>query len=295
MIRFSRIRDLIALAEKEQQPLSYCICQYEAERSQSTIQQVRQQMLANLLVMKEAVAAGLTGQERSASGLSGGDARRLLDRLQDRTMLCGQQAGRAGAYALAVSEVNAAMGRIVACPTAGSCGIIPGALLAAAEALQASDDTLVDALFTSAGIGMVIAEHASISGAQGGCQAECGSAAAMAAGAVVELAGGTPEQIGHALAFALKSTLGLVCDPVAGLVEVPCVKRNAFGALQALMAADMALAGIKSVIPADEVIDAMYQIGQAIPVSLRETSGGGLAKTPTAQAIEERLYTNEMT
>ncbi len=240
--------------------------------------------------MNEAIQSGLTGREKSASGLVGGDASRLVQRLEDGQTLSGSTIGKAAAYAMAVNEVNAAMGKIVACPTAGSCGIVPGVLLAAAEALQASDDELIDALFTSAGIGIVIAENASISGAQGGCQAECGSAAAMAAGATVELAGGTPEQIGHAVALALKSILGLVCDPVAGLVEVPCVKRNAFGAMQAILAADMAMAGIKSVIPVDEVIDAMNQIGLALPASLKETSEAGLAKTPTAKAIEERLY-----
>lgn len=293
MIRFTRIRDLVALAGEKQVPISAIVEQYEIERSQLPAEEIHQTMLDNLQVMREAVASGLTGTEKSASGLVGGDANRLLNRMEQGCTLGGGAMNRAAAYALAVNEINAAMGRIVACPTAGSCGIVPGVILAAAESLQCSDEQLVAALFTSAGIGVVIAENASISGAKGGCQAECGSAAAMAAGAVVEMAGGTPDQVSHALALALKSTLGVVCDPVAGLVEVPCVKRNAFGAVQALLAADMALAGITSVIPADEVIDAMHQIGLLIPKSLRETSEAGLAKTPTALQIEKRLHGKE--
>jgi L-serine dehydratase len=198
-------------------------------------------------------------------------------------------AARAASYALAISEVNANMGLIVACPTAGSCGIVPAALFSAAESLTRDDNALIDALFTAPGIGMVIAENATVAGAVGGCQAECGAAAAMAAGAVVEMAGGTPRQSGEALALALKNMLGLVCDPVAGLVEVPCVKRSAFAAVHALLSAEMALAGIESVIPADEVIDAMYQIGLLMPKSLRETSQGGLAKTLTGIRISQRL------
>ena len=294
MIRFAYIRDLIELASKQEQPISAIVRQYEIDRSQSTEDQIQQAMKANLRVMREAVTTGLQGKEKSASGLIGGDASRLFQRMEQGQTVSGQSIARAAAYALAVSEVNAVMGRIVACPTAGSCGILPGALLAAAELLNASDEQVINALFTAAGIGVVIAENASISGAQGGCQAECGSAAAMAAGAIVEMAGGTPMQVGHALALALKSTLGLVCDPVAGLVEVPCVKRNAFGAVQAVLAADLALSGVESVIPADEVIAAMYEIGLAMPSSLRETSQAGLAKTKAAKAIEERIYGKQL-
>lgn len=290
MGRFSRIAELVALAQQQQRSVGYIVWQYETERSQRPSQEIWNQMHLNLAVMREAVQSGLASREKSLSGLVGGDAARMKDRLQGGSTLCGSAVYKAAAYALAVSEVNAGMGRIVACPTAGSCGIVPGALLAIGEELGCDDETLVQALFTTAGIGLVIAENASISGAKGGCQAECGAAAAMAAGAIVEMAGGTPRQVGHALALALKNMLGLVCDPVAGLVEVPCVKRNAFGAVHALVAADMALAGIESVIPADEVIDAMYQIGLVMPKTLRETSEGGLARTPTAVAIEKRLF-----
>lgn len=290
MIRFHSISDLVALAEERRQPMSAIVQDFEIQRSQQSAQEIRNSMSASLRVMREAIAAGVRNREKSASGLTGGDAGLLMGYLATGRSLCGSSMGRAAAYALAVSEVNACMGRIVACPTAGSCGILPGALISVAESYNADDDAIMQGLFTAAGIGMVIAKNASISGAQGGCQAECGSAAAMAAGALVELAGGNPAQVSEALAMALKSVLGLVCDPVAGLVEVPCVKRNAFGAVQAVLAADMALAGIKSMIPADEVIEAMYKIGLALPVSLKETSQAGLAKTPTAKKIEKQLY-----
>ena len=196
---------------------------------------------------------------------------------------------KVAARAIAVAEVNASMGRIVAAPTAGACGVLPGVLLTVQEILKASEEDMVMTLFTAAGIGMIIAERASISGAEGGCQAEIGAASAMAAGAAVELAGGRPEETSHAAAIALKNFLGLVCDPVAGLVEVPCIKRNAIGAMIAVTAAEMALAGIKSAIPLDEVIDTMASIGRLMPCSLKETAQGGLAISPTGQRIKE-LY-----
>lgn len=246
----------------------------------------------SLQVMKESVQRGLAGNERSVSGLAGGDARRLNEARITGKTLAGDGTILAVSRALAAAEVNACMGRIVAAPTAGSCGVLPGVLLTVAERLGKSDDDLVRALFTAAGFGMIIAQKASISGAAGGCQAECGSAAAMAAAAGAELAGGSPEQSAHAAAIALKSMLGLVCDPVAGLVEVPCVKRNGMAAALALAAIDMALAGIESAIPVDEVIEAMGQVGRALPESLRETAGGGLAATPAARQIEARMQKN---
>ncbi|MGI6091644.1 MAG: L-serine ammonia-lyase, iron-sulfur-dependent, subunit alpha [Veillonellaceae bacterium] len=288
-IQFTRIDELIAIANSLQKPISSIVLESEAQRSDRQPNDIWTDMKTSLLVMRDAVNEGLAQTDKSFSGLVGGDANRLINRINASTLLTGVTSSRAAAYALAVSEVNAGMGKVVACPTAGSCGILPGALLAAGEILNADDDDLVRGLFTAAGIGIVIAENASIAGAIGGCQAECGSAAAMAAGAIADIAGGTPEQVSHALALALKNLLGLVCDPVAGLVEVPCVKRNAFGAAHALLAAEMSLAGIESVIPADEVIGAMHQIGLTIPRSLRETSEGGLAKTPTGCSITTRL------
>lgn len=288
-INFTSINEMLLLAETMKKPLSDVVLQFEMQRSEMSFEEVWSSMAMNLEVMRDAVKQGLSQTERSFSGLVGGDASRLMKYAETSNSLTSVVSSKAASYALAVSEVNAGMGKVVACPTAGSCGILPGAMLAVGECLNLNDETLIRGLFTSAGIGMVIAENASIAGATGGCQAECGTAAAMAAGAVTEMAGGTPEQVSHALALALKNLLGLVCDPVAGLVEVPCVKRNAFGAAHALLASEMALAGVKSVIPADEVISAMHHIGLSIPKSLRETSEGGLAKTPTALRITERL------
>lgn len=246
-------------------------------------------MQKTLQVMQEAIEYGMTGV-RSTGGLVGGDGLRLKEWQNHTTAsLMGKLAGKAAAYALAANEANAAMGRICAAPTAGSSGVLPAVLQALAEERQFDEGKLGLALVTAGAIGMVIASRASLAGAEGGCQAECGSAAAMAAGAVVDLMGGTPEQVGHAVALALKNLLGLVCDPVAGLVEVPCVKRNAGSAMIALLAAEMALAGIQSVIPVDEVIDAMNEVGQSLPPSLRETAKGGLAVTPTGLACAERI------
>ena len=192
--------------------------------------------------------------------------------------------------ALAVSELNAAMGRIVAAPTAGSCGILPAAIVTMQEEYSLDEYDCVMALFTASAVGMVIGNNASLAGASGGCQAECGSASAMAAAAIVELAGGTPQMSGEACAIAIKNILGLVCDPVAGLVEIPCIKRNAGGVTTAFMAAELALAGITSHIPADETILAMKRIGDTMPASLRETAEGGLAMTPTGQALNTRVF-----
>lgn len=289
MNHFSTFSELIALAEEQHRPLSDIVVDYEIYKQQTNKEQIWREMDYRLTVMTEAVHKGEHSREKSLSGMVGEDAARFGDYLKTSSIL-GATARKAMLYALAVSEVNAAMGRIVASPTAGSCGILPGALLAAAEALECSREQIVAGLFTAAGVGMIINEQATLAGALGGCQAECGSAAAMAAAAVVEMAGGTPRQAGQALALALKNLLGLVCDPVAGLVEVPCVKRNAFGAVHALVAAEMALSGIESVIPPDEVITASYEIGCLMPKSLRETSEAGLAKTPTGRAIEAKIY-----
>jgi L-serine dehydratase len=208
--------------------------------------------------------------------------------------LLGEPAAQAMTYALAVSEVNASMGRIVATPTAGSCGIIPGAFVSAQERFGWSDDHMVAGLFCAGAIGYVIANNSFVSGAEGGCQAEVGSAIGMAAGALVELRGGTAVQAIHAVGLALKNTLGLICDPVGGLVEIPCIVRNGFGAVTALAAADMALAGVRSVIPSDEVIQVMLEVGSGMPEKHRETAKGGLAQTPTGRQIMRKLYGKEI-
>jgi len=241
-----------------------------------------------LSVMKDAIKTGLDKDLRSSSGMSGGNAYRMKSAI-DSGKLEDNVFNRAVAYALATSETNACMGKIVAAPTAGASGVLPAVLIAAAETYAISDDKVVDALYLAGEIGMRIAKMASLSGAECGCQAECGSATAMAAAAMVFLMDGTNMQSENAAALALKSLLGLVCDPVAGLVEVPCVKRNANCTSIAITSANMALAGIESFIPLDEVILAMKQIGQSMPSDLKETAQGGCAATETGKRLQIRF------
>lgn len=278
--------DYIQLAKQKGRKIGEIVLAEQAEQSEKPETELRERMAQNLRVMREAVSIGLAQNRKSLSGLVGGDARKVEALRHSGKSLIGDRVSGAIARALAVVEVNASMGKIVAAPTAGSCGVLPAVLLTVEEALNVTEEELVTALFTSAGIGMIIADRANVSGAEGGCQAEIGSAAGMAAAAAVELAGGSPEDTAHAAAIAMKSFLGLVCDPVAGLVEVPCVKRNATAATVALAAAEMVLAGMKSAIPLDEVIDAMNEIGKQMPCSLRETAQGGLAITPTGRRIQ---------
>lgn len=288
---FKSVGQMVKLAEEKGCPISTVVLEKEAQAKEMSVEQLRQQMERNWSVMVEAMERGLKEDISSVSGLTGGDAKKLYQaHLSGTGLLSGDPVMLAVARALAVAEVNAAMGRIVAAPTAGSCGIIPGVLATVAELKDSSRAQIIDSLFTAAGIGAVIAQNASISGAEGGCQAECGSAAAMAAGAAVELAGGKPSQVAHAAAIALKNILGLVCDPVAGLVEVPCIKRNAMGAANAMLAANLALVGIESKIPVDEVIMAMKEVGDSLPATLKETACGGLANTPTARILERQLF-----
>lgn len=283
---YKTLHELMEQAAAQQMSLSEIVMRHEMETSEETEENVRALMASRIDVFHESIQAGLEDKGKSVSGLVGGDAEKLL---QSQAKLLGPLARKAAVYALAVSEANAKMFKIVACPTAGSCGIVPAVMMAAAEELDIDKEVCVNALFTAAGIGAVVARNASVAGAVGGCQAECGTAAAMGAAAVAEMAGGSNDEIMQAFALCMKNTLGLACDPVAGLVEVPCVKRNACYAVLAITAAEMALAGIKSVIPPDEVVEAMAEIGRLMPVALKETSDGGLAKTPTGRAIAERL------
>ncbi|QXM05914.1 L-serine ammonia-lyase, iron-sulfur-dependent, subunit alpha [Crassaminicella indica] len=262
----------------------------EIENTGKSKAEIFNDMKKNLIVMKAAVKDGLYEDIKSVSGLVGGDAKRLRKRYEKERTVSGKRMNKAVASAMAVLEVNASMGQIVAAPTAGSSGIIPGALITVGEDFNFNDDDLVKALFTAAAIGYIITRNATVSGAEGGCQAETGAAAAMAASAIVELLGGSPEQALHAASMTIKNILGLVCDPIAGLVESPCVKRNAIGTANAFISADMALAGIKSIIPFDEVVEAMYKVGRSLPCELRETAQGGLAKTPTGIKIEEEIF-----
>lgn len=287
-ISYHSLNELIALADSKRWKLSELVWNDQAAQLEVPREKLLAAMRRRLAVMGESVRNGLASERLSASGLSGGDAAKM-ERFALRGGSWFREMDAVLAKALAAAEQNAAMGRICAAPTAGSCGILPAVLLTAMEGRGLSEEETAMALFTASGIGMVIADRASISGAEGGCQAECGSAAAMAAGALTELEGGTPGMVGNACAFALKAVLGLVCDPVAGLVEVPCVKRNAMGAVQALAASELALAGVESKIPVDEVIDAMREVGGLLPQSLRETAQGGLAATKTAKMYSERM------
>ena len=285
------VETLIQLAHENHSSIGLAMVKQEAAAKQCTEAEVLQQMNKNCQVMKESIATGIKAPQRSKGGLIGGEGRKVYDYCRSgEKLLSGSNVMEAVSYALAVAEVNATMGRIVACPTAGSCGIVPGVLKKIQELEQLTDEQIAVALRTCAGFGMVIAYRASVSGAVGGWQAECGAAAAMAAAAAVELRNGTPEQAGEACAMGLKNVMGLVCDPVAGLVEVPCAKRNALGASLAMVMADLALAGVTSVIPADEVITAMGAVGRSLPDSLRETARGGLAVTPTGLKLHQKIF-----
>jgi len=275
-------------AEARGLSLSQATLEAEARDQGRTVEDIRGALARALAVMRGAVARGMTGDLRSSSGLVGGDAAKL------RTGPAGPLAGTPFrdvlARALAVQEVNAAMGVIVAAPTAGGAGVLPAVLTGLADARGIPDERVVDALATAGLIGAVVAQRASLSGAEGGCQAETGAAAGMAAGAATEMLGGSPSQAGHAVALAQQGTLGLVCDPLGGLVELPCVFRNATGAAIAMAAIEMALAGVTFAIPADEVIDTMGEIGRSMDVRYRETAGGGLAATPTGRRLaKERI------
>jgi L-serine dehydratase len=286
---FRNVAELVSFAEQHQVKIAEIMIRQEIEVTGLSRDEVIAKMDQNLTVMERAIERGLNGV-KSRTGLTGGDAVLLQNYIKRGKSLTGTLLLDAVSKAVATNEVNAAMGIICATPTAGSAGVVPGTLFAVKEKLNPTRQEMIEFLFTAAAFGFVVANNASISGAAGGCQAEVGSASGMAAAAIVEMAGGTPKQSAEAMAITLKNMLGLVCDPVAGLVEVPCVKRNAMGASNALTAADMALAGITSRIPCDEVIGAMYSIGQTMPASLRETAEGGLAATPTGRRLEAEIF-----
>jgi L-serine dehydratase len=286
---YNSVGTLAEAAEARHTSISALVLEEQSDSIGVSKTQVYTAMLDKLRVMRAAAAEGVQPGVKSTSGITGGDGRRMMD-YACGTPLSGTFCAKAVARAIAVAEYNAGMGKIVAAPTAGSCGIIPGAILTLLEEGGVNETDVVMGLITAGAIGMVITNQASIAGAEGGCQAECGAASAMAAAVIVEAKGGPPLAVAHAVAMALKMQLGLVCDPVAGLVEVPCVKRNAGGVSIAITAATMALAGIKSVIPVDEVIDALREVGDALPATLKETGIGGLAGTPTGLAIKKRVF-----
>lgn len=289
-LKYLSIAELVDQATAQGARISQIVLRDQAEQMDTEPQVLFRKMRENYHVMQESIQKGADPDIKSTSGLTGGDAWKLYSVYEKKKSLTGSFMAGAMWRALAVSELNAAMGRIVAAPTAGSCGILPAAIVTMQEEYSLDEYDCIMALFTASAIGMVIGNNASLAGASGGCQAECGSASAMAAAAIVELAGGTPQMSGEACAIAIKNILGLVCDPVAGLVEIPCIKRNAGGVTTAFMAAELALAGITSHIPADETILAMKRIGDTMPASLRETAEGGLAMTPTGQALNTRVF-----
>jgi L-serine dehydratase len=282
-------RELLENAKALGSKLSVVVIKAESEASGKSEEELMEDMREILHVMMESTEKGMREELRTMGGLIGGDAKKVKAYSGSKT-LCGTIINRAMARALSASEVNASMGRIVAAPTAGSCGILPASIITTAEVLNVGEDEMILSLFTAAGIGQIIAKRATLSGAEGGCQAECGSAAAMAAAAVVEMAGGDPQASLDGATIAIKNVLGLVCDPVAGLVECPCAKRNASGVVNAMLSADLALAGVKSIISFDEVIGAMSRVGSAMDIELKETALGGLAATPTGIDLRRHLF-----
>ncbi len=289
MIKPDNFKDFLALAEKENKKL-YEICQkYEADSLEIAQEEIRDRVKIVLDAMKDAIKKGLNSKEKSSSGLSGDDCAKLIERYKKGKSLFSKTCQKVLTYSLATIEQNARMGKIAACPTAGSCGIVPSVIVAMAEAMDFDEEIQINALITAGFIGEVVSEKLALAGAVAGCQSECGVAAAMAAAALAEMCGATNEQILNAAALTLKNILGLVCDPVAGLVEVPCVKRNAFLSVYAVTGAELALAGIQSVIPIDEIVEAMKQVGDMISPKLKESSEAGLAVTPTGLKITYEL------
>ena len=289
MATLDSIQDILNQVEETGKPFWEIVLDYDMEERQVSREQSISKMLYTFKTMREA-AESYTGTRKSVSGLVGGDGLKMRQYAQSGHAITDGFISEVIAEALSMAESNACMCRIVAAPTAGACGVMPAVLLPLCRRNDYSQQQILEALYVACGIGAVIATKASIAGATGGCQAEIGTASAMAAGALVCLRGGNNQQIGHAVAMAIKNLMGLVCDPVAGLVEIPCVKRNVIGALNAVSAADMALAGIESRIPVDEVIDAMGEVGRRMPVEFRETALGGLAATPTGKAVKKRMF-----
>ena len=280
---FKKAAELLSLCKEYDKPISQIMMDRECEMTEKPLDEIRSRMAVSLQIMKDATKEAINQPSQSMGGLIGGESRKLSDLQSSGKNIAGNLISKAIAYSMGVLEVNASMGLIVAAPTAGSSGVIPGVLLALQEEYDFTDDQIIDALFTCSAIGYLAMLNATVAGAVGGCQAEIGVAAAMAAAAVVELMGGTPEQCTDAASTVLMNMLGLVCDPVGGLVEYPCQNRNASGASNAIVAAEISLAGIHQLIPLDEMMDIMYTVGKKLPAELRETALGGCA-SPSACA-----------
>lgn len=280
-MNFNYSSELLQLCKENNLPISEIMIRRELANTDTTREKIIEKMTKSLNIMKSSIKIPLETSIKTMGGLIGGEEKKIINRLKEGKSLPGSLTTKALAYSLGVLEVNTSMGTIVASPTAGASGVIPGLLLALQEEFNLSDECVLNGLFNSSAIGYLLMRNASVSGAEAGCQAEVGSASAMAASAAVEMMGGTPEQCMYASSTALQNLLGLVCDPVAGLVEVPCQSRNGIGATNALICAEMALAGISNIIPLDEMIECMYSVGKTMPSELRETALGGCAKTPT--------------
>lgn len=281
---FKKAAELLSLCKEYDKPISQIMMDRECEMTEKPLDEIRSRMAVSLQIMKDATKEAINQPSQSMGGLIGGESRKLSDLQSSGKNIAGNLISKAIAYSMGVLEVNASMGLIVAAPTAGSSGVIPGVLLALQEEYDFTDDQIIDALFTCSAIGYLAMLNATVAGAVGGCQAEIGVAAAMAAAAVVELMGGTPEQCTDAASTVLMNMLGLVCDPVGGLVEYPCQNRNASGASNAIVATEISLAGIHQLIPLDEMMDIMYTVGKKLPAELRETALGGCALSPSACA-----------
>lgn len=292
MIKYESIEELVNEALKQNKKISELVIADQARTMEKSESEIYEKMELNFQIMRDSVKEGMKKDQKSTSGLTGGEGYLMNEYATKRGGLCGDFLTKAIARALSVAGCNASMGKIVASPTAGSCGILPGALVSLYEDKGFDERDVIMSMFTAGAFGMVIAKRSSIAGAQGGCQAECGSAAAMTAAALVELMGGSPKECADACAMAISSQMGLVCDPVAGLVEIPCIKRNVSGLVIAFSSADMALAGIDAKIPVDECIDAMKEVGDELPKSLKETAKGGLATTPTGRKLKDKVFGN---
>ena len=289
---FHSVAEILELAKLEDIPFWEVVLRSDMEERQVTREESMAKMLITWQAMRDAADA-YTGTRRSVSGLVGGDGMRMRQYQLRGKAIAGGYVGEVIAEALSMAESNACMRRIVAAPTAGACGVLPAVLLPLQKDKDLTQRQILEAFYVASGVGIVIAHNTCISGASGGCQAEIGTASAMAAAALVSLKGGSDQMIAQAVAIALSNLMGLVCDPVAGLVEVPCVKRNVIGAMNAISAADMALAGIECIVPVDEVIEAMGEVGRSMPVQFRETALGGLANTPTGRAVRDRMQEHQ--
>ncbi len=286
---FSNGKELLDLCKEHNKKIYQIMLEKEMALTGLSEEEIREKMMESLNIMKASVDSSLNEDIKSVGGLIGGEAKKIKERRENHKPVCGTLMSKAIGNAMGVLEVNAAMGKIVAAPTAGASGIIPGTLVTMQEEFNLTDEDLVNALITSSAVGLIITKNATVAGAEGGCQAETGSAAAMVAAAVVELMGGNPDQSLSAAAMCMKNVMGLVCDPIAGLVEAPCQMRNALGAANALISAEIALSGVITIIPFDEVVDTMYRVGRSIPFELRETALGGLADTPTGRQITKKI------